>query len=142
MPAASLPAVLLLAALVLAGVCAGSDADEIRRNEDVSHQWGSRQRLAALGAIVFVAFWPLPLDGWQPVQVLLAFAMMCCAFGFWFDLLLNRRRGLPWHYVGTDPQTAGTDQWVRARRIPGRVYQLGKAAGALVLCGLLTWWLR
>lgn len=133
------PWFLLVGALVFAGIEAGSHADEIRRNEDVSHLWASRGRLAALGFMGGLAMAPLPLGWWAPVYALAGFAMAACAFGFWFDLRLNRRRGLPWDYVGQDPQTAGSDQWVRAKRIPGRVYQVGKAVGAMVLCGLLTW---
>jgi hypothetical protein len=132
------PVVLLLGALVYAGIEAGSNADEIRRNEDVSHLWETRGRLAALGFMGGLAALSVP-GLWSLVHALLGFIMAACAFGFWFDVTLNRRRGLSWYYVGTDPQTAGLDQAVTRHRIPGKVYQVGKAAGAVLLLGLLIW---
>ncbi len=134
------PVILLAGAMVYAGVEAGANAYQIKRDYDVSHTWETRGRMVALGFMAgFAAF---PAAGSGPLVALayslLNFAMAACAFGFWFDIRLNRRRGLPWHYVGTDPQTAATDKAILGR-IPGRVYAVGKGVAALLLCGLLLW---
>ncbi|GAA3940253.1 hypothetical protein [Hymenobacter algoricola] len=132
------PIVLLVGALVYAGIEAGSNAYQIQREYDVSHLWETRGRMTALGFMAALASFSVP-DLWSMLHAAAGFFMAACAFGFWFDLTLNRRRGLSWYYVGIDPQTAGIDKAITRHRIPGKLYQAGKAAGALLLLGLLLW---
>lgn len=130
--------VLLAGAMVFAAEEAGGDAYQIAREYDLSHLWATRSRMVALALAAVVAALPL-VSRWAVLFALGYFAMMVCAFGFWFDVTLNRRRGLSWYYVGIDPNTAGTDQLITRHRIPGKAYQLGKAGGALVLALVLLW---
>ena len=140
---ALLPIVLLLAAsFIFAGVAAGSNADEISRNENVSHLWETRERLAALLGFAVLTFaaellgprWPL-----ATASIVLSFAAAILLFGLRFDIRLNLRRGLDRYYLGTDPQTASTDQAVRAHGLSGRQFAALKLAGLLLLVAALVW---
>ena len=135
-------ALLLVATFVFAGVAAGSNADEIGRNEDVSHQWETRERLATpLGfAVLAFAGELVGAGGPRPyISIVLGFAATVLLFGLRFDIRLNLRRGLDRYYLGTDPQTASTDQAVRARGLSGRQFAALKLAGLLLVVAGLVW---
>lgn len=139
---------LLVATFVYAGVAAGSNADEIERNEDVSHLWEMRERLSVLGWFAFLAFSQDVLSGWKGSwgsagyalgSYVLGLGAAACLFGLRFDIRLNTRRGLGKDYIGTDPQTAAADRKARDLGLSGTQYALLKWAGLLLCLGLLGW---
>ena len=140
---ALLPVLLLLATVfIFAGVTAGSNADEISRNENVSHLWESRERLVALLGAAVLAFTGELVGAGGPrpyISIVLGFAAAILLFGLRFDIRLNLRRGLDRYYLGTDPQTASTDQAVRAHGLSGRQFAALKLAGLLLLVAALVW---
>lgn len=140
---ALLPVGLLLAmAFIYAGVVAGSNADEIQRNENVSHLWESRERLVALVGAAVLAFAPELMGPHFLLglgSIVLGFAACALLFGLRFDIRLNLRRQLDRYYLGTDPQTASTDQAVRARGLSGRQFAALKLAGLLLTVAELVW---
>ncbi|RFP63479.1 hypothetical protein D0N36_19255 [Hymenobacter lapidiphilus] len=130
----------LLATFILAGIGAGSGADEIRRGEDVSHLWETRTRGAAVGGYVLCSYclllyFKLSTGAWHwylwlaPVA---AGGAAACLFGLRFDIRLNLRRLLDRFYVGTDPETAATDKAIRARGMSGRTFAWLKLLGTVV----------
>lgn len=146
MVAAVLPVVLVLLCTGLyAGVCAGEDAFQIAKNIDVSHLWQARQRGIALGGFALlasVAVWLEPAVPWHAHLLPLPLAgMSACFFGLLFDLWLNQRRQLVWHYTGLDPATATIDRKLAKMKVSGRLYVAAKLAGVLG-CGGLSLWLR
>lgn len=140
---ALLPVGLLLAmAFIYAGVVAGSNADEIQRNENVSHLWESRERLVALVGAAVLAFAPELMGPHFLLglgSIVLGFLASVMLFGLRFDIRLNLRRRLDRYYLGTDAQTASTDQAVRARGLSGRQFAALKLGGLLLMVAGLVW---
>ncbi|SNR92888.1 hypothetical protein [Hymenobacter mucosus] len=136
-----LPLVLTLCATAAyANACAGEDAYLIARNYDVSHLWQARQRGIALGFFTLLAYSTLLVrltDWWQVLAPVAAFGAALSFFGLLFDLYLNKRRGLAWHYTGTDLSTAATDKKVAQLGISGPVF-VGLKAVCVVLCSVLA----
>lgn len=134
---------------IAADMAAGADADEINRNENVSHLWGARGRaiLLLLPCIGFNAHGSTGSPYEAILRGLLNVVLMWIAFGaeFWlvFDLRLNQRRGLPWYYLGSGAGSASADD--TAMRVllpfgePGKVLAVVKMLLLLVsLAGLFA----
>jgi hypothetical protein len=66
---------------------------------------------------------------------LATFGAALCLFCFLFDLWLNARRQLVWYYLGTDPQTATTDEVVSKLKFNGKTFALLKLGGAVARHG-------
>ena len=105
---------------IAADIASGADAEEIGRNEDVSHLWGARGRivLLLLPCMGFNAH--SAAKGLKSVlfEAFINTALMWIFFGaiFWlvFDIRLNQRRKekRPWYYLGSGEQSAAADDWV------------------------------
>lgn len=135
---------LLVAAFVFAGVAAGSNAYQIKRDYNLSHLWESRERLSTLGGFAVLAFahellGPRYLVAGLSIGV--GFVMVLCLFGL---------RPAPRHtpepapgagslYLCTDPQTAAQDKRVTALGLSGQQFAALKLAGVLVLNAALVW---
>lgn len=143
MLAALLPVFLLLAAaFVFAGVAAGSNEYQIKRDYDVSHLWETRERLVTLLGFSVLAFVHDMLTNQYvvgPLSVVLGFIAAACLFGLRFDVRLNLRRGLARDYIGLDPETAAADEKARALGLSGKQYAALKLAALLVAVGVLLW---
>lgn len=143
MIAGLLPVFLLLAAtFIFAGVAAGSNADEIKRDEDVSHLWETRERLVTLLGFSVLAFAHDLSHGlftMGALSMVTGAAAVACLFGLRFDIRLNLRRAMGRYYIGADPQTAAADEKARAMGLSGKQYAALKLAGLLVFVGLLVW---
>jgi HK97 family phage portal protein len=65
--------------------------------------------------------------------------LMPWAINFEQEYRLNLRRHLSRYYLGTDPQTASTDQQVRAQGLTGEQFAWLKLGGLLLLVAALAW---
>ncbi|NVO33465.1 hypothetical protein [Hymenobacter lapidiphilus] len=137
MVAGLLPLLLVLAAtFVYAGIAAGSNAYQIKRDFNISHLWETRERIAAVVGFVVLAYAGHRFGRWWNFAAPpLALGAAACLFGLRFDIRLNLRRLLPRHYLGTDPNTAATDKAVTGRGMSGRTFAWLKLAGVVALSG-------
>ncbi|UOR06230.1 hypothetical protein MUN82_03840 [Hymenobacter aerilatus] len=129
-----LPLLLVLAAtFIYAGIAAGSNAYQIKRDFDVSHLWETRERIAAITGFVVLAYAHRGVSHWwAALAPPCAFAAAACLFGLRFDIRLNLRRALGRYYVGQDANTAALDKQVGQWQLSGRTYAYLKLAGVIL----------